>query len=114
MTNTTSGSEKNVPTIRDMVNTTVGANQEKDSRPWKGMPASEIRDIDDYTVRLHSTTPIPRPIHVGTDFWEVLRKFPNQSLWDTFQCDGDGKLIHHVGISVQEVSRKNSIFPFLN
>jgi len=91
------------------------------SESREGLPPMEryasIRDIDDYTVRLHSTTPIPRPIHVDTDFWEVLQKFPNQSLWDTFQCDGDGKWIHqglllgtlvivHDGSYMPELSKK--------
>ena len=43
-------------------------------------------------------TPQLRCIHilqsVLADFWEVLHSSENQSLWNNFQCEGDGKWIY--------------------
>ena len=50
--------------------------------------------MNDSTVSLHSTIPVPQHIEPSIDFWEVLRSFDNQSLWRSFHCHGDGKWIH--------------------
>ena len=36
---------------------------------------------------------VPSPPASEVTFWEVLRSFPNQSLFEHFTCDGNGKWI---------------------
>ena len=42
-------------------------------------------------VTLHSSCLITGTITSKTRFWEVLRAFENQSMWQHFSCDGDGE-----------------------
>ena len=44
-------------------------------------------------VVLHSEAPPPLVKGTSYDFWSTLRGYDNQSLWDNFECDGDGSWI---------------------
>ena len=49
--------------------------------------------MDPYLIELHSTVKVPTPPAPEVIFWEVLRSFPNQSLFEHFTCDDDGEWI---------------------
>ena len=56
--------------------------------PW--LRYASVTTITDDIVALHSSAPPPILTLPSYDFWSVLRSFDNQSLWDNFDCDGDG------------------------
>ena len=45
------------------------------------------------TVALHSEALPPLVPETSHDFWTVIRGYDNQTLWDNFDCDGDGSWI---------------------
>ena len=65
------------------------------SRSDVGPPPREryasVSVVTDDTVALESYAPVPARTLVPSGFWPVLRSFPNQSLWSSFTCDGDGE-----------------------
>ena len=54
---------------------------------------ASVHPLNDNTVALHSLAPPPVWLQPITDFWAVLHGYDNQSLWDNFDCDGDGSWI---------------------
>ena len=54
--------------------------------------ASVIIRPDAITLLSTAAVYVPRPSH--RSFLERLRHAPNQSLWDTFECDGDGEWLY--------------------
>ncbi len=54
---------------------------------------ASISHVTDMRVRLHSTTYVPQPFLPSTGFWDVIRGYENQTLWENFHCDGDGTWI---------------------
>ena len=51
---------------------------------------ASVHPLNNDTVALHSLAPPPVWLQPTTNFWAVLRGYDNQSLWDNFDCDGDG------------------------
>ena len=54
---------------------------------------ASILHVTDGVVSLHSRLAIPIPEIQNTTFWSTLHSFPNQSIWRTFPCGGDGECI---------------------
>ena len=44
-------------------------------------------------MALHSEALLPLVPETSHDFWTVIRGYDNQTLWDNFDCDGDGSWI---------------------
>ena len=57
---------------------------------------ASVHPLNNNTVALHSLAPPPVRLQPTTDFWAVLRGYNDQSLWDNFDCDGDGSWYHHL------------------
>ena len=55
---------------------------------------ASIREVNDSTVSLHSTLAAFVPPTPTTNFWDILKSYPNQSMWKYFYCDGDGSWIY--------------------
>ena len=60
-----------------------------DSPPNMDQTLASIDRIDAMHIKLPSKTTLPNEIQMNFDFWDVLRSWPNQSLWRNFQSDGD-------------------------
>ena len=54
---------------------------------------ASISHQHDDLVYLHSTSAIPRLPTIRNKFLDILHSWPNQSLWQYLNCDGDGEWI---------------------
>ena len=59
-----------------------------------GVCYASIRQINDHAISSHLSASIPRQPPQPMAFWDVLKSFENQSLWQDFRCDGNGSWIH--------------------
>jgi hypothetical protein len=62
-----------------------------DNHPGTKYASVDVRPSGD--VVLHSTALIPRTTQVQRSFLETLHSFPNQSMWNDLQLDGNGEWV---------------------
>jgi hypothetical protein len=63
--------------------------------PWHTRASVRLLSDDSSEVELHSTATVYIPSKSRQTFLQRLASLPNQSLWRTFECDGDGEWIYN-------------------